>query len=127
MRLAKGAQAKPVRPFCSVRGELRHRGTRCHTIVTVKALTLDSTRRDFLVTRYGTTNAAARDRCIYIHGTPEERNIGKAASFGCIRMRSRDIMALYDRVHVGMHVTVSEKPLEELVPGEKPTLLSRAD
>ena len=58
---------------------------------------------------------------------PEERNIGKAASFGCIRMRSRDIMALYDWVHVGMHVTVSEKPLEELVPGEKPTLLSRAD
>jgi hypothetical protein len=30
-------------------------------------------------------------------------------------------------VHIGMHVTVSEKSLEELVPGEKPTLLSRAD
>jgi L,D-transpeptidase-like protein len=41
-------------------------------------------------------NAAAHDRCIYIHGTPEARNIGKAASFGCIRMRSRDIIALYD-------------------------------
>lgn len=72
-------------------------------------------------------NAAAHDRCIYIHGTPEERNIGKPASFGCIRMRSRDIIALYDRVHVGMHVTVSEKPIEELVPREKSTLLSRAD
>jgi lipoprotein-anchoring transpeptidase ErfK/SrfK len=32
-------------------------------------------------------NRAAHDRCIYIHGTPEERRIGKPASFGCIRMR----------------------------------------
>ena len=100
---------------------------------TGEVIAVDAPNRDAIVSRViwlrgmEQQNAAARDRCIYIHGTPEERNIGKAASFGCIRMRSRDIMALYDRVHVGMHVTVSEKPLEELVPGEKPTLLSRAD
>ena len=35
-------------------------------------------------------NAFARD--IYIHGTPEERNIGRPASYGCIRMRSVDIV-----------------------------------
>ena len=40
-------------------------------------------------------NRGARDRCIYIHGTPEERRIGKPASFGCVRMRSRDVIALY--------------------------------
>jgi hypothetical protein len=51
----------------------------------------------------------------------------RAASFGCIRMRSGDIIALYDRVHIGMHVTISEKALDELLPQEKPTLLSRAD
>src|SRR5205809_6288043 len=34
-------------------------------------------------------NSGARDRCIYIHGTPEERRIGAPASFGCIRLRSR--------------------------------------
>ena len=100
---------------------------------TGEVIAVDAPNRDAIVSRViwlrgmEQQNAAARDRCIYIHGTPEERNIGKAASFGCIRMRSRDIMALYDRVHIGMHVTVSEKPLEALVPGEKPTLLSRAD
>ena len=100
---------------------------------TGEVIAVDAPNRDAIVSRViwlrgmEQQNAAARDRCIYIHGTPEERNIGKAASFGCIRMRSRDIMALYDRVHIGMHVTVSEKTLEELVPGEKPTLLSRAD
>jgi lipoprotein-anchoring transpeptidase ErfK/SrfK len=72
-------------------------------------------------------NSAAHDRCIYIHGTPEERHIGKPFSFGCIRMRSRDVIALYDSVHIGMHVTISEKPIDELLPREKPTLLSRAD
>ena len=72
-------------------------------------------------------NLAAHDRCIYIHGTPEERRVGRAASFGCIRMRSGDVIALYDRVHIGMHVTTSEKAIDELLPQEKPTLLSRAD
>jgi hypothetical protein len=35
-------------------------------------------------------NAFSRD--IYIHGTPEERLIGTPASYGCIRMRSSDII-----------------------------------
>src|SRR5438045_8596323 len=56
----------------------------------------DSPGRDPLVTRIlclrrrepQNTNAYAR--MIYIHGTPEERNIGLPASYGCIRMRSRD-------------------------------------
>ena len=100
---------------------------------TGEIIAADAPNRDAIVSRViwlrgmEQQNAAAHDRCIYIHGTPEERNIGKAASFGCIRMRSRDIIALYDRVHIGMHVNVSEKVLEELVPREKPTLLSRAD
>ena len=100
---------------------------------TGEVIAVDAPNRDAIVSRViwlrgrEQQNAAAHDRCIYIHGTPEERNIGKAASFGCIRMRSRDIIALYDQVHIGMHVTVSDKPLEELVPREKSTLLSRAD
>src|ERR1700704_746131 len=40
-------------------------------------------------------NAHAFSRCIYIHGTPEERFIGQPASYGCIRMKSTDITALY--------------------------------
>jgi len=72
-------------------------------------------------------NRAAHDRCIYIHGTPEERRIGRPASFGCIRMRSRDVIALYDLAHIGMHVTVTEKRISALLPHEEPSLLARAD
>ena len=37
-------------------------------------------------------------RCIYIHGTPEEKMIGKPASHGCIRMKNRDIVELFGHV-----------------------------
>jgi lipoprotein-anchoring transpeptidase ErfK/SrfK len=73
------------------------------------------------------TTVNARDRCIYIHGTAEEQLIGRRASFGCIRMRSRDVIALYNLVHIGMHVRISSKPLHEFLPPEEPSLLARAD
>jgi lipoprotein-anchoring transpeptidase ErfK/SrfK len=100
---------------------------------TGEVITVDAPNRDAIVSRViwlrgmEQQNAGAHDRCIYIHGTPEERNIGKAASFGCIRMRSRDVIALYDRVHIGMHVTVTPKQIDELLPREGPRLLSRVD
>lgn len=72
-------------------------------------------------------NRGAHERCIYIHGTPEERRIGKRASFGCIRMRSKDVIALYDRLHIGMHVTITEKRINDLVAAEEPSLLARSD
>jgi lipoprotein-anchoring transpeptidase ErfK/SrfK len=72
-------------------------------------------------------NRAAHDRCIYIHGTPEERRIGKPASYGCIRMRSRDVISLYEFAHVGMHVTVTQKRIAELLPTEEPDLFARSD
>ncbi len=46
-------------------------------------------------------------RYIYIHGTPEEYKIGRPASYGCIRMRSRDVIDLYKRVGVGAEVVVT--------------------
>jgi len=72
-------------------------------------------------------NCSARDRCIYIHGTPEERRIGTPASFGCIRMRSRDVIALYDLAHIGMHVTVTPKRIADFIRAEEPSLLARTD
>ncbi len=72
-------------------------------------------------------NRSARDLCIYIHGTPEERRIGAPASFGCIRMRSRDVIALYDLAHIGMHVTVTPKRIADFVRPEEPSLLARTD
>ena len=40
----------------------------------------------------------SRARCIYIHGTNEEELIGRPASLGCVRMRARDVIELFDRV-----------------------------
>ncbi len=51
-------------------------------------------------------NAHAFRRCIYIHGTPEERYIGQPASYGCIRMKSCDIEALYNQVPIGALVQI---------------------
>ncbi len=52
-------------------------------------------------------NANTRNRMIYIHGTPEEKRIGQPASYGCIRMRSKEVIDLYDRVGVGTGVYVT--------------------
>jgi lipoprotein-anchoring transpeptidase ErfK/SrfK len=72
-------------------------------------------------------NRNAHERCIYIHGTPEEKRIGRRASFGCVRMRSKDVIALYNLMHIGMAVTISKKSLSELLPPAEPTLLERSD
>jgi lipoprotein-anchoring transpeptidase ErfK/SrfK len=56
-------------------------------------------------------NARAYSRNIYIHGTPEERLIGRPASYGCIRMRSGDIARLYNSVGVGTRIDIVNKGL----------------
>jgi hypothetical protein len=72
----------------------------------------DAPGRDPVVTRImwlnGTEdrNQNAFRRTIYIHGTPEERRLGTPASFGCIRMASRDVADLYNRVGTGADVFV---------------------
>lgn len=63
-------------------------------------------------------NRNAYERFIYIHGTPEERTIGTPSSYGCIRMRSRDVIELFDMVGVGARVRVIEAPLLAL-PGAR--------
>jgi lipoprotein-anchoring transpeptidase ErfK/SrfK len=68
--------------------------------------------RDPIVTRIlwlrglETQNARAFARNIYIHGTPEERLIGRPASYGCIRMRSSDVARLFASVTVGTKIDV---------------------
>jgi lipoprotein-anchoring transpeptidase ErfK/SrfK len=83
----------------------------------------NSPGRDPIVTRilwlHGreSQNANAFGRDIYIHGTPEERLIGRPASYGCIRMRSTDVVQLYNIVGVGAAVTIVDAPLVSAVPG----------
>ncbi len=82
----------------------------------------DSPGRDPIVTRIlwlrgrEAQNGNALARMIYIHGTPEERNIGFPASYGCIRMRSSDIINLYEIVGPGAEVTIIDAPLASMIP-----------
>lgn len=48
-------------------------------------------------------------RCIYIHGTAEEHLIGKPASHGCIRMKNRDIIELFNLIPRGTRVLISRQ------------------
>jgi hypothetical protein len=59
-------------------------------------------------------NAHAFQRCIYIHGTPEEKKIGRPASYGCIRMKSSDVAALYEQVPLGAVVQIIPDRLPKL-------------
>jgi lipoprotein-anchoring transpeptidase ErfK/SrfK len=89
---------------------------------TGEVLAPDAPGRDPIVSRIlwlrgrEAQNANAFGRYIYIHGTAEERNIGKRASYGCIRMRSRDVIQLYDIVGWGARVTILDAPLSAAVP-----------
>jgi lipoprotein-anchoring transpeptidase ErfK/SrfK len=60
------------------------------------------------------SNAHAFSRCIYIHGTPEERFIGRPASYGCIRMKSRDVADLYAQVPLGAIVEIVPESLPKV-------------
>ncbi len=60
-------------------------------------------------------NRDTYSRCIYIHGTPEEWRIGTPASYGCVRMRSRDVIDLYRTVGEGAAVDIRNSAL----PGDK--------
>jgi len=51
-------------------------------------------------------NVDSLNRFIYIHGTPEEGLIGRPASTGCIRMKNRDIIELFDLVVEGTLVEI---------------------
>lgn len=48
-------------------------------------------------------------RYIYIHGTHEEDKIGEPASHGCVRMRNKDVVELFERVDEGCSVLIQEK------------------
>jgi len=72
----------------------------------------DTTEGDLVLTRIlrlqgiEFRNANTWDRYIYIHGTNGERRIGRPASHGCIRLRNRDMIELFDLVDVGASVWI---------------------
>lgn len=56
-------------------------------------------------------NRNAYGRGIYIHGTNQEALVGQPASYGCVRMRNRDVLTLYDIVPLGSLVVIQFDPL----------------
>ncbi len=87
--------------------------------------------RDPIVTRIlwleGTEprNENARQRGIYIHGTAEEKRIGTAASYGCIRMRSRDVVKIFDWSELGCRVRIETGKLKPIVRAERAARAAR--
>lgn len=85
--------------------------------LTGEILPIDAPGRDPIVTRIlwldglEERNRRAYDRFIYIHGTPEERTIGTPVSYGCIRLRSRDVIELYETVGTGAVVDIFPAPM----------------
>ncbi len=58
------------------------------------------------INRYGRVDTAWR--YIYIHGCPDELINGQPASHGCIRMKSVDVVDLFNRVESGDYIFISE-------------------
>jgi lipoprotein-anchoring transpeptidase ErfK/SrfK len=89
--------------------------------LTGEILSVNAPGRDPIVSRiiwlrgreFGNRNAY--QRCIYIHGTPQEEFLGKKSSFGCIRMSSEDVIQVFQWVQTGTDVIVVDKPLNRAV------------
>jgi Uncharacterized protein conserved in bacteria len=85
--------------------------------MTGEILAPNAAGRDPIVTRIlwlrglEQANARAYSRGIYIHGTPVEKLIGRPVSYGCIRMRSADVMRLFAAVRVGTKIEITNTGL----------------
>lgn len=90
---------------------------------TGEVLPVNAKGRDPIVTRIlhlrglEACNANAYDRGIYIHGTPVERTLGKPDSWGCIRMRSQDVMELFAATPIGTTVEIVDTKTRQSLPG----------
>ena len=75
--------------------------------------------RDWILTRIlwlsgcepGFNRLGERDtmrRYVYIHGSPDNAEMGKPGSHGCIRMRNADIVDLFEQIPCYSEVLISE-------------------
>lgn len=83
-----------------------------HRVATSEVLPVNAAGRDPIVTRViwldglEEQNRNAKARGIYIHGTTEEKRIGKPVSWGCVRMRSCDVVEMFTHIPVGTRVAI---------------------
>ena len=76
---------------------------------------MPSSRASLRLKGLESSNSGAFSRGIYIHGTPEERNIGRPTSYGCIRMRSRDVIQVFDAVKIGARVQIIDTTQDQAI------------
>jgi len=87
--------------------------------VCTPALARSQPKRDWILTRILWLRGLERGRnrggdvdsmrrYIYIHGTPDEHELGRPASHGCIRMANADVADLFERVSAGTRVEIVE-------------------
>jgi len=88
-----------------------------HRHATGEILPVNAPGRDPIVTRVlwldglEERNKNSKSRGIYIHGTVEESKIGSPVSYGCVRMRSREVTEVFSSVPVGALVTIQQDKL----------------
>ncbi len=121
----EGSYATPLGHFCvrkkigdgALPGEVFKSGKPTGEVVQP-----DAPGRDPIVTRIlwleglEPHNRNAFNRCIYIHGTPQESLLGKPVSYGCIRMSSADVVSLYELIGRGARVMITEGHLNVTTP-----------
>ena len=70
--------------------------------------------RDWILTRIlwldgvEVHNRNTKNRYIYIHGSPDETQIGMPGSKGCIRMHNYDVIELFESIQSGEDVIIIE-------------------
>src|SRR4030042_2842002 len=99
-----GSKARPGEVFINRRrtGKIAENFKNCPDLITSRILFLEGLEP-------GVNKGKGIDsfqREIYIHGTAEEHLIGKPASHGCIRMKNRDIIELFDKTHINSLVWI---------------------
>ena len=68
--------------------------------------------RDWILTRIlwldgiEVHNQNTKNRYIYIHGSPDETQMGMPGSRGCIRMHNYDVIELFESIHTGEDVVI---------------------
>lgn len=55
-------------------------------------------------------------RYIYIHGCPDDDQMGQPSSHGCIKMNNKEVVSLFNTVAVGCKVYITEGVIPAILP-----------
>lgn len=61
-------------------------------------------------------NVDTMQRYIYIHGCPDEDQLGIPGSHGCIKMKNKEVVALFDSITAGCKVYITEGVIPTILP-----------